>query len=130
MTLRTPLSRVRGLGSAGSGTGHFISIRVTSLALIPLTVFFLVAVISQIGAGHGEAVAFIGSPVVAIAFVLLILATAHHMRLGMQEIIVDYVHGEGLRMIALLANAVFAWLIAAAGVFAVLKIVFTVAAGS
>ncbi|WP_428482798.1 succinate dehydrogenase, hydrophobic membrane anchor protein [Pyruvatibacter mobilis] len=120
--LRTPRAKVRGLGSAKDGTGHFIAQRVTAVAMVPLGLALIAAIISQLGAEHDSFKAFIGNPLVAVGFLLLIFTGTYHMRLGMQVIIEDYVHGEGLKMLSLLANTFFAIVIAAVAGFSVLKL--------
>ncbi|MEG9884466.1 MAG: succinate dehydrogenase, hydrophobic membrane anchor protein [Hyphomicrobiales bacterium] len=125
MASRTSLSRARSLGAAKSGTKHFIAQRVTAIANVPLTVFFLVSMISLIGGDHADVVAFIARPSVTICFLLAILSVAFHMRLGMQVVIEDYIHGEGMKIAALLANLFFTIAIGFICVFAVLKIALT-----
>lgn len=124
MSMRTPLSRVRGLGSARQGTEHFWQNTVTSVALIPLTVVFVGIVIAAVGRSHADAVRLLGSPLVAIALLALILAGVRHMQLGMQVIIEDYVHGEPAKTVLVLANVFFSALIAIACVWAVVKLSF------
>ena len=93
--MRTPLSRVRGLGSAHSGTQHFWHQRLTSVALIPLTIAFIVIVIGAARPqSRRDALQILGSPLVAIIMLLFIVTTVYHMWLGMQVIIEDYVHDE------------------------------------
>src|SRR3546814_6816815 len=98
MSMRTPLGRIRGLGSAKDGTGHWWAQRVTALALVPLTVWFVASVIGMAGADHASFVAWIASPLVAGLMILLIVATFHHAQLGLQVIIEDYVHDEGVQV--------------------------------
>ncbi|MEM1201399.1 MAG: succinate dehydrogenase, hydrophobic membrane anchor protein [Pseudomonadota bacterium] len=124
MSLRTPLSKVRGLGSAKDGTDHWWHQRVTAVANIPLVLIFTYVIISSIGKTHAEVAALLGSPVVVIALVLMIGSLSWHMRLGMQVIIEDYVHSEGRKIACLLANTFFSAAIAVAGIFAVLKLGF------
>lgn len=124
--MRTPLSRVRGLGTAHSGTTHFWHLRVTSVALVPLTIAFVVIVAMLMGRNHAAVVQILASPAVAILFLLFLVAGLYHMWLGMQEIIVDYVHADGLKVIALLLNTFFCCCVGAVCVFALLKISFGV----
>ena len=122
--MRTPLSRVRGLGSAKEGTDHFWRQRVTALANVPLLLFFIVMVIGLQDASHAEFVEVMRSPLVAILMLLVILSATIHMRLGMQVVIEDYVHQELAKILLLLANTFFAILIAAASAYAILKMSF------
>ncbi|APF36250.1 succinate dehydrogenase, hydrophobic membrane anchor protein [Chelatococcus daeguensis] len=122
-SLRTPLGRVRGLGSARSGTSHFWHQRLTALANVPLALAFIAIVVCAAGGGYDEALALVRSPLVALLLLLFILSATYHMRIGMQVIIEDYVHG-GAKVAAVIANTFFALLVAAAAVFAVLKISF------
>ena len=124
MSMRTPLSRVRGLGSARQGTEHFWQNTVTSVALIPLTVVFVGIVIAAVGRSHADAVRLLGSPLVAIALLALILAGVRHMQLGMQVIIEDYVNQPLLRVLALMANSFFSALVGIASAIALIKITF------
>jgi len=126
MSLRTPLARVRGLGSARSGTRHFWHQRLTSVAGVPLSIFFVVLVASLIGRNHAAAVQILGSPPIAILMLLFILTIAYHMQIGMQEIIEDYAHGEISKLVLLIANTFFCFAIGLASAFAVLKISFGV----
>jgi succinate dehydrogenase / fumarate reductase membrane anchor subunit len=123
-SLRTPLARVRGLGSAKSGTGHFWLQRVTGVANLLLTIAFVAVVISLSGRSYPEAVALLGRPVIAILLLLFVGSAAVHMRIGVQVVIEDYVQNEGLKILALLANTFFAIAIGAACAFSLLKISF------
>jgi succinate dehydrogenase / fumarate reductase membrane anchor subunit len=126
MSLRTPLGHVRGLGSARSGTRQFWHQRLTSVAGVPLSIFFVVLVVSLIGRNHAAAVQILGSPWIAILMLLFILTIIYHMQIGMQEIIVDYAHGEASKFVLLIANTFFSLVIGLASAFAVLKISFGV----
>jgi succinate dehydrogenase / fumarate reductase membrane anchor subunit len=125
-SMKTPLGRVRGLGSARAGTTTFWHQRLTSVAAIPLTIAFIIIVISLIGRNHAAAVQILGSPLVAILMLLFINTTVYHMWIGMQEIILDYVHDELMRYMAILANTFFSILVAFASTYAILKLSFGV----
>jgi succinate dehydrogenase / fumarate reductase membrane anchor subunit len=99
--LETPLGRVRGLGSARSGTHHWWMQRVTSIALIPLAVWFAFAVIGLAGAGFDGSRAFVASPVNAVLLLLLVGVTLHHLASGLQVVIEDYVRAESARLIGI-----------------------------
>jgi succinate dehydrogenase / fumarate reductase membrane anchor subunit len=121
---RTAARRVRGLGAARTGTGHFIGQRVTSVALVFLTIAFFVIVIGTIGRNHAAVVQIIASPLVAILLTLFIGTSIYHMWIGMQEIIIDYVHEDGPKFAALIANSFFCVLVAVACIFGLLRISF------
>jgi len=122
MSVRTPLARVEGLGSAHRGTEHFISQRVTAVALIPLAIWFAVSVLSLIGASRIEAVQFLAEPVNAVLMALFIIAALMHMVLGLQMVIEDYITGEAGKVVLLVLNKFFAWIVGAASILALLKI--------
>ena len=122
--VQTPLKQVRAMGSAKSGTGHFFRSRTTGLALGLLTLPFLVILVHLQGADHARLVAAMSNPFVAVTVLLVVAISAYHMQLGMQVIIEDYVHSEGRKIAALIANSFFSWALGAAAVFAVLKMAF------
>ena len=126
MKMRTPLSSVRGLGSAKEGTGHFWHQRVTSMASIPLTLFLVVAFVYLNGASYEEAKAFLGSPVVAVLMVATVITMAYHMCIGVQVVIEDYLHTHGVKVLALLLSRFAHVLVAVASVYAILRIGITV----
>ena len=97
--IRTPMGRVRGLGSARSGTQHFWQERLTAVAAIPLTIAFIVIVASVLGRNHAAVVQILGSPLVAILLLLFIVNSIYHMWLGMQVIIEDYVHHDVRKLV-------------------------------
>ena len=125
-SMKTPLGRARGHGSARSGTQHFWHQRLTSVANIPLTIAFIVIVISLLGRNHAAAVQILGSPLVAVLMILFILANVVHMKIGIQVVIEDYVYDKNQKFTLLILNTFFAWAIGLACVFAVLKISFGV----
>ena len=96
--------------------------RVTAVALVPLTLWFVVSLIAHLGAPRAAAVAWLGSPFVAIAMVLLLIATFYHMALGIEVVIEDYVHHDWREDRGAHAQPLAAWSLAAAGIFAVLRI--------
>jgi succinate dehydrogenase / fumarate reductase membrane anchor subunit len=126
MSMRTPLGRVRGYGSAKSGTEHFIHQRLTAIANIPLTIGAILIVISLIGHNHAAVVQILGSPLVAIVMLLFIISTLYHMKIGMQVIIEDYVHDEGAKYALLILNMFFAIVVGFSSVYALLKLSFGV----
>lgn len=125
-TMRTPLGRVRGLGSARSGTEHFWMQRVTAVANVPLSLFVIGLIITTAGSNYAAVKATLGSPLVAIPLILFVLSATWHMRLGMQMIIEDYVPAEGTKVVLLLANTFFSVAIGLGSVFAILKLSFGV----
>ena len=124
MEFRTPIGRVRGLGSAKEGTAHWWAQRVTAIALVPLVIWFVVSVISMVGADLAAMKAWVGHPISAVLLVLLIAATFHHGQLGLQVVIEDYVHTEWVKIALLLIVKAAALILALLGIFAVLKIAF------
>src|SRR6266446_4766311 len=126
MSMRTPLGRVRGLGPAKSGTEHFWRQRLTAVANVPLSIAFVLIVVSLVGRNHAAVVQILGSPLVAVLILLFMLSIATHMKIGMQEIIEDYVHADVLKLALLAANTFFAIAVGFASAFAILKLSFGV----
>ncbi len=124
MNMRTPMSRVRGLGSAKDGTSHFWRQRVTAIANLPLVIVFLVLVVSLIGASYSQATALLGAPLVAVLVLFGIVSVTYHMWLGMQVVIEDYIHGEGAKILLLIGNGFFCAFVGLSAAFALLKISF------
>ena len=124
MSYRTPLGRVRGLGSAKGGTHHWWMQRLTAVALVPLTVWFILSLITLSGADHATVAAWLASPLPAVLMIRLIVATFHHLQLGLQVIIEDYVHGEGMRLACIISVKLASFALAVAAGFAVLKVAF------
>jgi succinate dehydrogenase / fumarate reductase membrane anchor subunit len=126
MTMRTPLGSVRGLGSAGSGTDHFWLQRLTAVSNIPLVIAFVIIVAALMGRNHAAVVQILGSPMIAIIMLLFIISITNHMRIGMQEIIEDYVHHTWLKLALLIANICYVVIICLSSAFAILKLSFGV----
>ena len=126
MSMKTPLKIVRGLGSAKSGTEHFWQQRLTALANLPLLLFFAWFIISHIGTSRAEVIASLKNPLIAIALLLTLASVFWHMRLGMQVVIEDYVHGHGRKLLALLFNTAFVIVMFALSAYAVLKMSFAI----
>jgi succinate dehydrogenase / fumarate reductase membrane anchor subunit len=122
--MKTPLGRVKGSGSAHSGTGHFWLQRLTAVANVPLLIGFLIVVISLVGRGHAAVILRLTNPLIAIMILAALLSVVVHMRIGMQVIIEDYVHAEGKKILCLMANTFFSIGVALAAVYAILKINF------
>ncbi len=124
MSLRSPIGRVRGLGSAKEGVAHWWSQRMSAVALVPLTLWFVAAVISHVGADHAEMAAWIGSPVTASLFILLIAATFYHAYLGLQTVIEDYFHNEAAKVVTLVLIKGACFVLALIGILSVLTLLF------
>ena len=122
--MRTPLGKVRGLGSARKGTGHFWMQRATAIANVPLVLFFIGVLIAINGADYAQTRAALSHPFVALPLILMLVSVLCHMRLGMQVIIEDYVHGEPGKLALILLNTFFTVALGAFAVFALLKLAF------
>jgi succinate dehydrogenase / fumarate reductase, membrane anchor subunit len=123
---RTPLARARGLGATRGGTEHFWRQRLTAVANVPLTIAFVLVVISLLGRNHAAVQQILGSPWVAILMLLFIGSATYHMRLGMQVIIEDYVHNEVARLALVMLNTFFAIAVGLGAAYAIFKLSFGV----
>jgi succinate dehydrogenase / fumarate reductase membrane anchor subunit len=120
--LQTPLGRVRGLGSARGGTHHWWMQRVTSMALLPLTIWFILSVAGHTGTPYPEVLAWIARPFNAVLLLSFILISFYHAAAGMQVVLEDYVRNEFRRMLSILATKAICWLLALLAVLSVLRI--------
>jgi succinate dehydrogenase / fumarate reductase, membrane anchor subunit len=121
-SMRTPLARVRSLGASHSGTTDFWRQRVTAVAMVLLIVPVIVVVMMLLGRNQAGAAQILGSPLVAIVLLLFIVASAWHMKIGMQVVIEDYVHNEKRKLAAILANNFFSFVVALISIYAILKL--------
>ncbi|HEY6432809.1 MAG TPA: succinate dehydrogenase, hydrophobic membrane anchor protein [Acetobacteraceae bacterium] len=120
--LRSQLGRARGLGSARAGSGHWWRQRLTALALVPLTLWFICAAIRLEGAGRADVVAWLHSPVPLVLMLCLIVATFLHLELGLRVVIEDYVHRDPTRMVLLLGQRALCILLAVFCIIAALEL--------
>ena len=121
-SMRTPLARAKGLGPAGHGAGHWWIHRLTAVSNIPLVIAFVIVVASLAGRTYEEAILIVSHPLISILLILAVISVTNHMRLGMQIIIEDYVHGEGGKLALLVLNTFFCAVLGAVAVFSILKI--------
>ena len=121
-SMRTPLGRVRNLGASHSGTGDFWRQRLTAVAMTLLIIPVIVIVMMLIGSNQAGAKLILGSLPVAVILILFIIASAWHMKIGMQVVIEDYVHNERLKLVAIMLNNFFSVAVALASTYAILKL--------
>lgn len=119
---RTPLGRARGLGAAHHGAGHWLSERISSLALVPLVLWISYAALQVAGAGYAGAVAWVQHPLNAVLLVLLLAISFQHMHAGMRVVVEDYIHKTTTKAVLLLLNLFVCVLFGALAVFSVLKV--------
>ena len=120
--MRSPLGRARGLGAAKAGAVHWWVQRLTSLALVPLTLWFLGAVIRLLGATRDDVVYWMAGPLPIVLLIALVIATFHHLQAGLQVVIEDYVHHDWLRIGSVLLVKGLSVLLALACIVAVLRL--------
>ncbi len=123
-TLRTPLKKVKGLGSAKEGTNHFWTQRLTAMALVPLVLWLCFSIAALPGTDHATIQAWVGNSFNAVLLVLLIFAAFYHAKLGLQVILEDYLSNHGTRTAAIILSTFLCILLACMGIFSVLKIAF------
>ena len=124
MDMRTPLSRANHLGSAHEGTHHWWWQRMTGLALVPLLLWLVGSLVAMTAVDYVTMQAWVAQPGVTLALVALLIALFYHAQLGLQVIIEDYVHAEGLKLVALIAVRAACFLLGLLGVISVLRIAF------
>lgn len=122
MSLRSPLGKVRGLGSAKNGTHHWWMQKVTAVALIPLTIWFVASVVQMTQASYEVVINWLNSPVVAVLMILFIFTGIYHLKLGLQVIIEDYIHSEGSKVALQMIVTFGCIVIATTALFSILKI--------
>ena len=121
-SMRTPLGKVRNLGASHSGTTDFWYQRLTSVAMTLLIIPVIVVIMMLIGRNQAGAAQILGSLPIAVVLLLFIVASAWHMKIGMQAVIEDYVHGETLKLAAVMANNFFCFAVPLASIYALLKL--------
>lgn len=122
--IRTPLGKIEGLGSARAGTHHFWALRVSSVALIPLSIWFVASALAYVGAEQGAVAAYFAEPINAVLMFLFIIACAYHASLGLQTIIEDYFHQESLKITLLILNRFACWIVGTAAGYALIRMAF------
>lgn len=122
MSLRTPLGRVLGLGTAKDGTDHWWAQRVSAVGLLLLGMWFIFALITRDGLDFADVGAFIAKPLNAVLLALLCLTLAYHSYLGVQVVIEDYVHAPGVKVVSLLMSRFAHVFVAIAAIYSILKI--------
>ena len=124
MEMRSDLGRVRGLGSAKEGAAHWWAQRITGVALVPLCLWFVVSVVSLVGADLAAFKTWLGTHGNALLMVLFVIALFHHAQLGVHEVIEDYVHGEKAKVASLVAVKFIAAILAASCLLSILRVSF------
>lgn len=123
MSLETPLHKAQGLGAAHAGVSHFFKQRASAIALIPLSLWFAISALGLVGAPLAAVLNFLFNPVNAALMAAFILTSLYHMVLGLQEVILDYVPHPGAKFALMFLNHGFALVLAAASIFALLRVV-------
>jgi succinate dehydrogenase / fumarate reductase membrane anchor subunit len=121
--LRSPLARAIGLVSAKEGAGHWWAQRVSAVALLPLTLWFVASIIAHTGSDYVTFIAWLRTPLATVLMILLLIALFHHTALGLQVVIEDYVH-SGAKFAAVIAVRLGCFALASAGTMATLRIAF------
>ena len=124
MSLRSALGRVKGLGPAGEGVEHWWTHRMSSLALVPLTVWLIASVVAMAGADYLEIRAWMSSPVVAGLLIFCVIVGFHHASMSLEVVLEDYVHNEPVKLAAIIAVKAVNTVLALIGVLAILTVLF------
>lgn len=124
MSLKTPLAKVRGLGSAKEGVHHWWMQRVSGAALVPLTLWFVFSIVTMTGSDYTAVTAWASAPVNTVLLVLLVATTFHHTHLGLQVVIEDYVHNGFWKLVLLIGIKWLSVILSVAAIIAVLKVAF------
>ncbi len=122
MSLRTPLARVRGLGSARDGTKHWWFQRLTAIALVPLSLWLVASLIANIDANYAEVVAWVRSPAVTALLLMVVMFVFYHAQLGLQVVIEDYVHLESAKIAMLVLVKITVLILALLSATAVIRV--------
>ncbi|WP_322515031.1 succinate dehydrogenase, hydrophobic membrane anchor protein [Rhodopseudomonas palustris] len=121
-TMRTPMGKVRKFGPAGSGTSDFWQQRITGVAMTLLILPVIVVIMMLLGRNQAGAAQILGSPLISLTMILFIIASAIHMKIGMQVVIEDYIQNEKLKLVTVMANNFFSIAVALAAIFAIFKL--------
>ncbi len=122
MSMQSPLARVRGLGSAKEGVHHWWSQRITAIALVPLSLWFIYSLVAIIGAEYTLIVSWLGQPLNAVLMLLFLFSLYYHTSLGMQVIIEDYIDSEWQKITCLILVKFLVWITGLSAAISVLKI--------
>ena len=120
--MRSDLGRVRGLGSAKEGVNHWWMQRLTAIALIPLTLWFIISIASLNGATHAQTIDWLSAPLVTVFMILLVASTLYHALLGVQVVVEDYIHHEGCKFVLLIGLKFIFLVLGVSAIFSLLKI--------
>ncbi len=121
-TMRSPLGRARGTGAARSGAGDWKRARISAIGLVPLSLWFILAILGHLGASQADIAAWAGRPLNAGLLLALVLLSFQHMALGLQVVWEDYMHKAAMREAAILATKGISLLLALTAAAAVLKL--------
>lgn len=121
-SIRSALANARGLGTAKTGTAQFWAQRVTAVALVPLTLWFVASLASKFGADYESMTDWLSSPIQATLLAVYLIAIFHHIQLGLQSIIADYIHNDAAKLAATVAVQLLSYLLAAASIISVIMI--------